>query len=228
MRLLPVHERFYTWQGEGVHMGVPAFFIRLYGCPVQCPFCDSAGTWHPKYVPKEIKKMLPSALAHEAKMAGANKVVITGGEPAMFDLGELCDAIHQRGMKVHLETSGAFLVKGFIDWMTVSPKRWKEPLSDTVQCADELKFIIEEPSDIDFYWDLIVKKGFNSSKPVWLHPEWSHSQDNIVLDAISEAVKNADRPFRAGWQLHKLYAVDRKDSRSAANVPLGGDPAKGF
>ncbi len=190
MRLLPVHERFYTFQGEGVHMGVPAFFIRLYGCPVKCPFCDSAGTWHPDYVPKEIKRTIPSTLAHEAKMSGTSRVVITGGEPAMFDLGELCEAIHQRGMKVHLETSGAFLVRGFIDWMTVSPKRWKEPLSDTVQLADELKFIIEAPEDIDFYWDLIRKKGFSSDRPIWLHPEWSQHQNQTVFGQDGSSINS--------------------------------------
>src|ERR1700743_3054774 len=108
----PVQERFFTFQGEGVHMGLPAFFIRLYGCPVHCPWCDSAGTWHPNYKPDHIDRFSSSELTREATAAGANMVVITGGEPAIHDLKDLTTSLQEAGMRVHLETSGAFPLRG--------------------------------------------------------------------------------------------------------------------
>jgi 7-carboxy-7-deazaguanine synthase len=224
----PVHELFYTWQGEGVHMGKPAFFIRLFGCPVHCPWCDSAGTWHKDYIPAEINRLAAGLLAAEAASSGAKIVVVTGGEPAVHNLVALTGALHGNGQKIHLETSGGFEIKGSVDWITLSPKRWKMPLPANVRIADEFKLIIEKPEDIEFYWSYIWAAGFNDSRPVWLHPEWSQRSNPVILNAISDAVKKNDRPFRAGWQMHKNYQVDSLDKRSKPLVPLGGDPTKGF
>ena len=237
----PVHERFATFQGEGVHMGRAAFFIRLFGCPVHCPWCDSAGTWHPKHVPATVAKMSALELAQEAVNSQAKIVVITGGEPAIHDLSSLCDAIRDEfdfGVNslanIHLETSGSFPIMGDVDWITVSPKRWKDPIEEVVVAADEFKFIIEKPEDIEYYRRLIEEKGFDPERlngrqvPIWLHPEWSQRDNPQVLSAISDAVTTLGEDYRAGWQLHKLYKVDTRDPRSAPPVPLGGDPAKGF
>ena len=72
----PVYERFHSWQGEGTHLGKSAFFIRLHGCPVHCPWCDSAGTWHPDHKPENVERMNPDDLADEAFMACPEIVVI--------------------------------------------------------------------------------------------------------------------------------------------------------
>lgn len=231
----PVHERFHTWQGEGCHMGRMAFFIRLFGCPVKCPWCDSAGTWHPKYVPEHIQKMTVAAIVNEVLISQAPITVITGGEPAIHDLTELTITIRDAtASHVNIETSGAFPLKGHFDWITVSPKKWKLPLKENVRRANEFKFIIEHPDDILFYFELIKEMGYDLSNgeegiPIWLHPEWSQRNNENVLNAISQAVKmNRHVPFRAGWQLHKLYNVDSRDVRSRPLVPLGGNPEKGF
>lgn len=228
-KLLPIHERFATWQGEGVHMGRAAFFIRTFGCPVHCTFCDSAGTWHPNWVPQHVNRMSVEQLVDEAlKTKGV--VVITGGEPAIHDLTELTLQLKLNGKKVHLETSGAFPIKGTFDWITVSPKWDKLPLPVNIADADEFKFIIEHPDDILKWWDHVQANRYNTNAmvPVWLHPEWSKRNDTRgVLDAITNAVKTFGDPFRAGWQLHKVYRADALDSRAAPLVPLGGDPAKG-
>ncbi|NER01051.1 MAG: radical SAM protein, partial [Cyanothece sp. SIO2G6] len=76
-----------------MHLGRSAYFIRLFGCPVHCPWCDSAGTWHPDYVPKDIDRISPKALAEQAAASGAEFVVVTGGEPAIHDLGALTEEI---------------------------------------------------------------------------------------------------------------------------------------
>ena len=75
-----------------------AFFIRLHGCPVHCPWCDSAGTWHPEHVPDSIDRIEPEDLAEEAIQSGAEIVVITGGEPAIHPLFELVHELRIRSM----------------------------------------------------------------------------------------------------------------------------------
>lgn len=249
--MLPIHEQFYTFQGEGSHAGRAAYFIRTFGCPVHCPWCDSAGTWHPDYIPEKIERWKPEDLAAEVAKTRAEFVVVTGGEPAIHDLAPLVDALHAIGQQVHLETSGAFPIRGAFDWITLSPKRWKLPLADNLERADEFKIIVDREQAIGEYVDMlesicqpgdrqhIGKPGrlavAGASKlarhercPVWLHPEWSKHTHPATLDAITEWVKAHGAPYRAGWQMHKHYAADLKDVRSAPPAPLGGDPAKGF
>lgn len=218
-------------------MGRPAFFVRLFGCPVKCPWCDSAGTWHPDYVPDAKMLLTPEGILMEAFASRAPFVVVTGGEPAIHDLSDLTRLFKERNEKrahdeqifLHLETSGAFPIKGDFDWVTVSPKRWKLPIVPTLVKAKEYKFIIEQPEDISFYWEL-VKPHWHAEHvpPIWLHPEHSQRNNPAVLEAINYAVLDRQAPFRAGWQLHKLYNVDARDKRSRPLVPLGGDPSRGF
>ena len=222
--MLPIHEQFYTFQGEGVHAGKAAYFIRTFGCPVHCPWCDSAGTWHPDYIPEKIVRWSPEDLVAEVAKSKAEFVVVTGGEPAIHDLAPLVEALHAIGMKVHLETSGAFVIKGDFDWITLSPKRWKLPLAVNIDRADEFKIIVDQDGAIVEYTEVLGK----TDKPVWLHPEWSKHSDTETLDAITEWVKAHGAPFRAGWQMHKHYAADLKDARSAKPAPLGGDPELGY
>ena len=226
----PVHEVFYTFQGEGVHMGRPAFFIRLFGCPVKCPWCDSAGTWHPDWVPADIKRQTPDELRQLVQAHSPSIVVLTGGEPAVHNLDPLVNALSRDDRMVHLETSGGFPIRGLMDWITLSPKRWKPPLAANVMLADEFKIIVEKPEDIDFYYTMLIELGLppEADNPIWLHPEWSKSSDATVLRAISDAVKKNTAPFRAGWQLHKNYRVDLQDPRSRPAVPLGGNPELGY
>jgi len=232
MKNYPIHETFHTFQGEGVHMGKPAFFIRTFGCPVHCPWCDSAGTWHPDYVPVDVQRQSTEDLVLQVLESRAPFAVLTGGEPAVHDLTELTTALQNHGIRVHLETSGAFPLKGRFDWITLSPKRWRMPLMDNVTLADEFKLIVEiGMEDIAFYYTALKDLGLREqSRPIWLHPEWSQHNNPAVLSAISETVKGSGtgEDFRAGWQLHKLYKVDLADKRSRPAVPLGGNPKLGY
>jgi 7-carboxy-7-deazaguanine synthase len=226
MRKLPIHECFYTWQGEGVHMGRAAYFIRTFGCPVKCPWCDSAGTWHPDFIPEKVEKVDPQTLADQAKASGCEIVVITGGEPAIHDLTELTTALKERGLPAHLETSGGFPLKGDFAWITVSPKWWKMPLKECLDAANELKIIVEDATTITRWMEAL---GPDLKTPhIWLHPEWSQHESPEVLQSISEWVKQHGGPFRAGWQLHKCYNVDALDPGSRPLVPLGGNPNLGY
>lgn len=230
----PVHERFLTFQGEGVHMGRRAFFIRLMGCPVHCPWCDSAGTWHKDWIPPVKNMMSVAELVLEAAKGHPEFVVITGGEPAIHDLHPLMIGLNNVGLAVHLETSGSFAFCNGFEWVTVSPKKWKMPLVENVRNAHEIKIIVEQEDDIVFYLGEIDKalgkEYFEHDVQIWLHPEWSKSDNFLVLNAISEAVvhKHTEWKLRAGYQLHKLFRVDAKDARAAKLVPLGGNPVLGF
>jgi 7-carboxy-7-deazaguanine synthase len=102
--LYPVNETFLSWQGEGVHLGRKAFFIRLQGCPVKCTWCDSASTWHPQFVPKDLRRASAADLAAEAVAARPEFVVLTGGEPCIHDLAPLVEALRSVGLPAHLET----------------------------------------------------------------------------------------------------------------------------
>lgn len=226
--MLPIHEQFYTFQGEGVHAGRAAYFIRTFGCPVHCLWCDSAGTWHPDYIPKHINRLSVEALVNEVAKTQAEITVITGGEPAIHDLTKLVDALHSIGQTAHLETSGAFAIKGALDWITLSPKRWKLPLAENVALADEFKIIVDRIEALDEYSQMLSNLGADPKTPIWLHPEWSQHNNQGLLDAITEWIKHHGAPYRAGWQMHKNYAADLKDTRSAPAAPLGGDPAQGY
>ena len=217
-RALPVYERFHAWQGEGAHMGKSAFFIRLHGCPVHCPWCDSAGTWHPEHVPDSIDRIEPEDLAEEAIQSGSEIVVITGGEPAIHPLYELVHELRIRSMPIHLETCGAFPIQGEMDWITLSPKWNKLPIEETFLLADEFKVIVETPEDLTKWTEALPMK--ERRVPVWLHPEWSKAEDKQVLGAINQWVKKEGFPYRAGYQLHKLYKVDEADERSRPTASL--------
>ncbi len=206
MKTLPVHELFHSWQGEGVHLGRAAYFIRLFGCPVHCPWCDSAGTWHPEHIPAKVPRMSPGELAELAITAHPDFVVITGGEPAIHNLTTLTGIFQQHELPVHIETSGAFPIQGHFDWITLSPKRWHMPLPENLKIADELKIIVDTEEALGFW--LKALEGIFSTQHVWLHPEWSQRNNPHILDQITHTVKERGSPFRAGWQMHKLYGVE--------------------
>jgi 7-carboxy-7-deazaguanine synthase len=218
MKTLPIHESFYTWQGEGSHMGKPAFFIRLFGCPVHCPWCDSAGTWHPDHIPSSIDRFTVDALVDQALKHQPEIVVITGGEPSIHDLSALTGALRARNLPVHLETAGCFEIRGNFDWITVSPKVWKKPIQESLAKADEFKIIVDKHGAIDL-WEREIG-SYYSGKPVWLHPEWSKRNDPEILGAINSAVKNRKHLYRAGYQLHKLFGVDEEDVAKGKQMAL--------
>ncbi len=222
----PVNETFLSWQGEGTHLGRKAFFIRLQGCPVRCSWCDSASTWHPDHVPKDIRKVSAEVLADEAAASKPEFVVITGGEPCIHDLAPLVAALTARGLPAHLETCGAYAIAPGFAWVTVSPKWAKLPVAEALARANELKLIVENPETIGRW--LATFGNVWPCGTVWLHPEWSQRANADVLKAITDAVKTQGAPFRAGWQVHKPYAADALDLRSRPPTPLGGDASKGY
>ena len=162
----------------------------------------------------------------EAAAARPEFVVLTGGEPCIHDLTALLAAMASVGLKVHLETCGAYPIAAGFAWVTVSPKWAKPPLADALARADEVKLIVEAPDSITRWTDAVGGKWLSPN--VWLHPEWSRRADSAVLRTITEQVKQGGAPYRAGWQVHKPYSADSLDARARPPAPLGGDVAKGF
>lgn len=189
-------------------MGRSAYFIRTFGCPVKCPWCDSAGTWHPDHIPAKIERYSVADLTTRALAAKPDFVVITGGEPTIHNLEPLTTALHAAGLRVHMETSGAFNLRGSVDWITLSPKREKPPLPQMLDAASEFKLVIDTPESLAFWADILSDTlRRNPDRFVWLHPEWSQRDNPQILGLITDWICTHGTPYRAGWQLHKLYKI---------------------
>lgn len=196
--LLPVVEEFYTLQGEGFHSGTAAYFIRLGGCDVGCSWCDAKESWNGRlHPPVRVAEIVRRAAAHPAKVA-----VVTGGEPLMHSLDELCARLHAEGIDIYLETSGSHPFSGSFDWVCLSPKRRRPPLDEVWERADELKVIIETPDDIS--WAEECAAGVRAECLLYLQPEWSRA--NVVMPSIVGHIKENPR-WRVSLQTHKYMRI---------------------
>jgi organic radical activating enzyme len=210
---LPVNETFYAFQGEGSFIGTAACFIRLYGCPVKCAWCDSANSWSSAPGISSYVNTDPALLAENAFKSGARIVVITGGEPTIYNLTRLTSALKEKGMQVHLETCGSFPLQGHFDWITVSPKWLLLPLTENLQKANELKLIVEDETSIQKWWDFLSPVFTSHPLPdIWLQPEYNAlTHKRNLLNIITKAVKDHPSRYKAGIQLHKIYGCDELD-----------------
>lgn len=195
---LPVMESFYTIQGEGAHTGKAAFFIRLAGCDVGCTWCDVKESWNAGEHPSiQIEELLEETMLHPSET-----VVITGGEPCMYDLTDLLNGLRKMGRKSHIETSGAYELLGEADWICVSPKKFKKPLPEMVALADELKVVVFHPSD--FEWAESFLKHIKPGCQLFLQPEFSKS--NKMAPLIVDFVKK-NPIWRISLQTHKTLDI---------------------
>jgi organic radical activating enzyme len=196
--ILPVMEEFYTIQGEGFNTGKAAYFIRLGGCDVGCHWCDVKESWNPELHPlTRIEDIILRAASHPAKA-----VVITGGEPSLYDLGPLCDGLHRAGIRIYIETSGAYPFTGQFDWICVSPKKFKKPGTDWLHPANELKVIVFNQSDLAWAEEhaLLIEKNCKR----YLQPEWSRSEK--VLPLLIDYVKEHPE-WEISLQTHKFMHI---------------------
>lgn len=196
--LYPIMEHFYTLQGEGKYTGTSAYFIRIGGCDVGCVWCDVKESWdanvHPKMSVEELKNIV-------AQYPG-DLVVITGGEPAMYDLTVLVEALHSIGKYVAIETSGTSKLIGNVDWYTFSPKKFKAPVEEAYTKASELKIVIFHKSDLAWAEDHSQK--VNENCVLYLQPEWSKREQ--LLPTIIEYVKNHPK-WKISLQTHKYLEI---------------------
>lgn len=192
-------ESFYSIQGEGVHVGKPAYFIRLSGCDVNCHWCDVKGSWKiNKDQYKTVEQLVQKTLEHPSDV-----VIITGGEPLMHDLTELTQTLKKHNKKTHLETSGTHPLTGDFDWICFSPKKFKKPLDDFFEISDEIKFIIY--NDSDFNWAEDLSKSVKNNPQLILQPEWSKYES--VNPKILSFIKSNPK-WRISLQTHKYLNIE--------------------
>ncbi|SEJ75906.1 Organic radical activating enzyme [Cyclobacterium xiamenense] len=195
---LPLMEAFYTIQGEGTYSGQPAYFIRLGGCDVGCVWCDVKDSWEAgKWPLVEIDQIVAEADAYPARLA-----VITGGEPLMYALGPLTQGLKEKGFTTNLETSGAHPYSGDLDWICLSPKKFKSPVPEIYTIANELKVIVYNKSDFDFARSEARKVA--PSCKLLLQPEWSKAEQ--MMPQIVDFVKENPR-WRISLQTHKYMEI---------------------
>jgi 7-carboxy-7-deazaguanine synthase len=196
--MLPVMEAFYTIQGEGVHSGVPAYFIRLGGCDVGCVWCDVKESWDTaKWPVIPVEEIVDRACEFSGRM-----VVITGGEPLMYNLGPLTSLLKKKGFATHIETSGAHPFSGSFDWVCFSPKKFKVPHPSIYEKANELKVVIFHKSDFEFAEKHASLVQGNCIKS--LQPEWSKA--NIYTESIVDYVKS-NPDWKISLQTHKFMDI---------------------
>lgn len=190
-------------QGEGYHTGRPCDFIRLYGCPVGCYFCD---TGYAKQSVDKIRYYKKSSefLLSELK---SNFVVISGGEPFIHkNIYMLCnELICQRNKSVAIETSGAFYVHINDNvWITLSPKQHlngKYPVMPFLwDRANEVKIVISSGNELDFYKEHL--KHFKGYK--YLQPEYNDFDRTLAL-TLDLLRQNQD--YKLSLQTHKIIGV---------------------
>jgi 7-carboxy-7-deazaguanine synthase len=197
-RRLPVVEEFFSLQGEGFQTGRAAYFIRLGGCDVGCSWCDSRYSWNPDLHPL----VDTDTILEHVNNSGTDSVVVTGGEPLMWDLDYLCKQLKRNNINTFIETSGAYKLSGYWDWICLSPKKNMPPEVEICKTAHELKVIIQDEND--FEWAEKYRKLVQDECRLFLQPEWSRFQ--IIIPEIVEYVKK-NPAWRVSLQSHKYMHI---------------------
>lgn len=195
---LPVMESFYTIQGEGHYSGTPAYFIRLGGCDVGCHWCDVKESWDAS----QFEWIHVNDIIHQARQSGAQVVVVTGGEPLMYNLSALTQLLKVHGLQANIETSGAYPITGQWDWICFSPKKFKAPLKEFYQHSHELKVVVYHKSD--FKWAQNHSDQMNEKSELYLQPEWSKEKEMtpLIVDFVKQNPK-----WKISLQTHKYMQI---------------------
>jgi len=197
-KVLPVVEEFFTLQGEGYQTGRAAYFIRLGGCDIGCSWCDSRFSWNPALHPM----VETIALIDHVIDSGADSVVVTGGEPLMWNLDFICNGLKSKNISTFIETSGAYPLSGTWDWICLSPKKNMPPGDEMCNIADELKVIVQDTSD--FEWAEKYRGMVRQECRLFLQPEWSRFE-KIIPDIVDYIKKNPK--WRISLQVHKYMHI---------------------
>lgn len=195
---LPIVEEFYSIQGEGFHTGKAAYFLRIGGCDVSCKWCDEKRSWDAKKFPQ----ISVEEIIERINLVPAKAVVVTGGEPLLYNLNYLCELLKEKGIETFLETSGSEPLSGQWDWICLSPKKNSPPVETVLKKANELKVIIETVDD--FIWAEENAKMVNSNSKLWLQPEWSRSKE-MIQDIVNYVLEHPK--WSVSLQSHKYMRI---------------------
>ncbi|MEH6703636.1 7-carboxy-7-deazaguanine synthase QueE [Galbibacter orientalis] len=195
--MLPLMEEFYTIQGEGFYKGTAAYFIRIGGCDVGCHWCDVKESWNAEtHPPTAVDTIVENAAKY------SDTIVITGGEPLTWDMTFITSELKKRGLKTHIETSGAYELTGEWDWICLSPKKMKLPTAKVYEKANELKCIVYNKNDFEFAEAQAEKVGKDCI--LYLQPEWS-KRDKMIPEIVEYVMKNPK--WKVSLQTHKYLNI---------------------
>ncbi|MFC2155188.1 7-carboxy-7-deazaguanine synthase QueE [Acidobacteriota bacterium] len=202
---LKINEIFWSFQGEGLNVGTPSVFLRLSGCSLRCPYCDTISSWEEsRFMPVDL--IISEIDSHKSKYPNS-RVVLTGGEPLEQDISVLVETLKKKNYYVAIETNGCHYRDIAVDWWTVSPKdvtgyRVHEKLFDKIA---EVKLIVNQNLNID-----VIKgiRKIGESFPIFLQPDWNDKDKyehtfRLYEQCVSHGIPN----IRPGIQLHKIYDV---------------------
>ena len=190
-------EAFYTLQGEGYYKGSAAYFIRIGGCDVGCHWCDVKESWDAaKHPPTQIQEIVEEAYQY------SKTIVITGGEPLMWNMEPLTQALKLKNMQIHIETSGAYPITGNWDWFCLSPKKNMLPTAEAYHIANELKVIVYNKNDLLFAEE--QAQYVNDHCILYLQPEWS-KREKVMPILVDYVLQNPK--WKVSLQTHKYLNI---------------------
>jgi len=193
----PIVEMFHSIQGEGFWSGVNAFFIRLAGCDVFCPWCDQKETWSMKKYPL----LTVQNIIKNLEQIKTKHIIITGGEPLLHNLFPLTLSLKKEGYLTHLETSGSHPFSGDFDWVTFSPKPYKKPHQSIYDRVGELKVVIDNEKDLIFAE--LENNKLADNIPKYLQPQWNNiKSQELIFNYILQYPH-----WRLSLQTHKFINV---------------------
>ena len=196
-QILPLMETFKTIQGEGFHTGKVAHFIRIGGCDIGCHWCDIKESWDSELYPWVKIFDITESIDNSTEI-----IVISGGEPLMWNMAPLTYQLRKKNKKIHLETSGAYELSGNWDWICLSPKKNKRPIPNLLKRANELKVVVYNKHDLNFAEQ--NAKHVKKDCILFMQPEWSNKEK--VMPLISNFIlKNPN--WRISLQTHKYLGI---------------------
>lgn len=236
--LYPITEIFHSIQGEGLNAGKSAVFLRLAGCNFNCRqiinekiyTCDEP--LHEDF--SKIQQFTAKEIVDQFENSNFDIIVITGGEPTLFDLTELTTEIRDRfkgristphpldttchlaSPMICIETNGTKPIRGRIPFVSVAPKPLKfakvnttQYCIETIHSADEIKLVVGWFKDnieeqIEYFKTLKQPRAVIMLSPLTTFPE-----GNLVPEATELAVKlvKADPELRLSPQWHKWVNI---------------------
>ena len=181
-----VNEIFSSWQGEGIHTGRRATFVRLSGCNLSCSWCDT-----------NYQEFCEMGIDEIVEKCSEAFVVLTGGEPTLQDISPLIAALHKNQREVAIETNGINNIPSSLDWIAIAPKEGFVGLGERLRVADEVKLVIT-PSTVDSHVEWAIKNACERAV-IWLQPEGNKT------GCLGKCMEMSQRfNVRIGHQMHKI------------------------